>query len=212
MTTAAWVCIGIGGVLAGADWVAVALGRRVAEYVCKPAAIAALIVAAAVLQPAHASARPWFVAALALSLAGDVFLMLPADLFVPGLAAFLLAHIAYIVGLVSLGGPTRWLLAAVPVVAIAAVTIGGRVLAEVRRGAEPALMAPVALYMAVISATVACALAYGPWIAGGAAVSFYLSDALIAWDRFVDPVPHARVAIMTTYHLAQFGFVASLVR
>ena len=43
--------------------------------------------------------RAWFVAALVLSLAGDVFLMLPKDLFVFGLGAFLLGHLAYIVGL-----------------------------------------------------------------------------------------------------------------
>ena len=43
--------------------------------------------------------RAWFVAALVLSLAGDVFLMLPKDLFVFGLGSFLLGHIAYIVGM-----------------------------------------------------------------------------------------------------------------
>ena len=45
------------------------------------------------------AARPWFVAALALSLVGDVLLMLPRERFVGGLVAFLLAHLAYIVGL-----------------------------------------------------------------------------------------------------------------
>ena len=43
--------------------------------------------------------RAWFVAALVLSLVGDVFLMLPQDLFVFGLGSFLLGHIAYIVGM-----------------------------------------------------------------------------------------------------------------
>ena len=32
------------------------------------------------------------------SLAGDVFLMLPRDAFVAGLAAFLVAHVCYVVG------------------------------------------------------------------------------------------------------------------
>ena len=36
------------------------------------------------------------VAALSLSLAGDVLLMVRKDLFVAGLAAFLLAHLAYV--------------------------------------------------------------------------------------------------------------------
>lgn len=37
---------------------------------------------------------PWLLAALATSLAGAVFLLLPG-LFIPGLLAFLLAHLAY---------------------------------------------------------------------------------------------------------------------
>jgi alkylglycerol monooxygenase len=41
------------------------------------------------------SGRLWLLAALAGSLAGDVFLLFPGY-FVPGLAAFLLAHVAYL--------------------------------------------------------------------------------------------------------------------
>ena len=40
---------------------------------------------------------------------------------------------------------------------------------------------------------------------------FYVSDALIAWNRFVAETRHGRVAIMVTYHLAQMGLVLSLV-
>ena len=42
--------------------------------------------------------RAWWVAAIVLSLLGDVFLMLPSDRFVFGLVSFLLAHLAYIGG------------------------------------------------------------------------------------------------------------------
>src|SRR5690606_15697068 len=90
-------------VVAVVDWIAVARGDRRTEYIAKPLTMVVLIGAALVLDPAHGTARTWFVAALALSLLGDVFLMLPRDRFVPGLASFLLAHIAYIVGLVVLG-------------------------------------------------------------------------------------------------------------
>ena len=40
---------------------------------------------------------------------------------------------------------------------------------------------------------------------------FYVSDALIAWNRFVRETPHAHVSIMVTYHLAQVASVLSLV-
>src|SRR5207248_7365578 len=72
-------------------------------YVCKPAALAALVVAGSVLHPYDGTTRWWFVVALVFSLAGDVFLMLPRDLFVAGLASFLVGHVAYVVGLVAHG-------------------------------------------------------------------------------------------------------------
>ena len=52
------------------------------------------------LDPFDSAVRAWFVAALVLCLAGDVFLMLPKDLFVAGLASFLLGHLCYVAGLV----------------------------------------------------------------------------------------------------------------
>src|SRR4051812_11194553 len=78
-------------VFAVGDWVAAARKRRALEYVCKPATLAALLVAASALDPAAGadSRRSWFVVALVFCLAGDVLLMLPQDLFVAGLAAFL---------------------------------------------------------------------------------------------------------------------------
>ena len=59
-------------------------------------------------------------AALVLCLAGDVFLMLPADRFVPGLASFLLAHLAFTVGFLLEPGDVAAVLV-VGVVLVAAV-------------------------------------------------------------------------------------------
>lgn len=42
------------------------------------------------------------------------------------------------------------------------------------------------------------------------AVHFMVSDSLIAGNRFVKSVAHARLTIMTTYHLAQGALVLSL--
>ena len=67
-------------------------------------------------------------------------------------------------------------------------------------------------YMAVISAMVTCALATGNVLAAAGASLFFVSDALIAWNRFVRPLAWAPVAIMVTYHLGQAGLVTSLVR
>jgi uncharacterized membrane protein YhhN len=42
------------------------------------------------------------------------------------------------------------------------------------------------------------------------AVLFYASDALIAWNRFVQPRPWMPLAIIVTYHVGQAALVLSL--
>jgi uncharacterized membrane protein YhhN len=211
VTTAATVLLVAAGLVAVADWVAVGRGFTRLEYVCKPGALVLLIAVALTLDPAQGDVRAWFVAALVLSLAGDVLLMLPADRFVPGLASFLLAHVAYVVGLnlhgVSIGAIA---LAAIPVAAVAAV-LAVRILSAMTTNGNRELIAPVVAYMVVISAMVTSALAsVNAWAVVGAGL-FFASDALIAETRFVRPVtPTLRVAIMVTYHLGQAGLVLSL--
>jgi uncharacterized membrane protein YhhN len=204
----------VAAVFAVGDWVAKARRNRPLEYVCKPGTLAALIVAACVLDPAAGadSRRAWFVVALCFSLLGDVFLMLDEwrDLFVVGLGAFLLAHVAYIVGFFTdPPGARAWIVAAVVVVAV----LGPVAVRIVRSlGAEPELRVPVVAYIIVISVMVATALATGNVVAAAGAVLFASSDSMIAWNRFVRPFPQADVAIMVTYHLGQAALVLSLLR
>jgi len=42
------------------------------------------------------------------------------------------------------------------------------------------------------------------------ALLFFASDAVLGWNRFVQPLPNARIIIMTTYHLGQIGLVLAL--
>jgi uncharacterized membrane protein YhhN len=212
VTAAAWALLGATGLLALGDWVAVAGARKWLEYVCKPGTLGVLVGLAVVVDPTHGDTRVWFVVALVLSLAGDVFLMLPADRFVAGLATFLLAHVAYVVGLTRHGGSAVALLvAAIPVVIVAA-GLGARFLRAARAAAQGRLVGPLVAYMAVIAAMVTCALASGGVLAGGGAVLFMASDALIAETRFVGSWRWAPVVIMVTYHLGQTGLTLSLVR
>jgi len=120
VTPGAWALLGLAGLLAAGDWLAVARGSTGLEYVWKPGALVALVGVAATLDPSYGDVRAWVVVALLLSLAGDVLLMLPSDRFVAGLASFLLAHIAYVVGLTRHGGSAAAVaIAAIPVVAVA---------------------------------------------------------------------------------------------
>ncbi len=235
MTAGAWALLGLVGLLAAGDWLAVARGNMGLEYVCKPGALAALVGVASTLDPTYGDVRAWFVLALLLSLAGDVFLMLPSDRFVAGLASFLLAHVAYVVGLTRHGGSAAFVaIAAIPVVAVAAL-LGVRFLRAARAAGQRELVGPLVAYMAVIAAMVACALASGIALAAVGAVLFMASDALIAETRFVGSrgdggfadrrrrsrslrrrperlMTWAPVVIIVTYHLGQVGLTLSLVR
>ena len=209
MTSAAWLFVAAAGLFAAADWLAVADRLKRLEYIAKPATICALIGAAITLTP-HNDARRWaFVVALAFSLAGDIFLMLPRDYFVPGLASFLVAHIAYVVGLRIGASELRPLVvSAIPVVVVAAL-LGGRIIRALR-DRYPDLVAPVAAYIGVIAVMVASALATGEPYAAFGAVFFMASDSLIAWNRFVTLLAWAPLTIIVTYHIAQALLVLSL--
>lgn len=212
LTTASTITLALAGVAALVNWWAVTVGRRWAEWVSKPAVMVLLVAVALLMHPSSHRVQAWIVIGLVCSLAGDVFLMLPRERFIEGLAAFLVGHLAYVVAL-SLDH-TTWLGTGVAFVAVAiSVAVVGRVVVRsVHAGAHPELTGPVIVYLVVISTMVVAACGTGnPWAIGGA-VCFYASDAILSWDKFVRPLEFGRPAIMSTYHLAQFGLTLSLVR
>lgn len=218
VNVATWIAFAVAFVFAVGDWTAKARSPRAGsalEYLCKPATLAALTFAAGLLDPvadAH-TRRVWFVVALVFSLGGDVLLMLPRDLFVPGLAAFLVGHVCYLIGFWTHGPSAVGFVVAAVVTLVFVVPLGARILGAITHNGLPTdLRVAVAVYMTVISAMVATALATGNVVAGVGAVLFAASDSMIAWDRFVLPLRWAPVVIMVTYHLGQAGLVASLLR
>jgi len=210
MTTGAWIALAAAAVFAICDWHSRLRHNRSLQYFAKPAALVALICVVLLVDPADATRRAWFVAALACGLAGDVLLMLPSDRFVAGLAAFLVGHVLYIAGFMTDPPSSTAVLVCVAAVVAAMVPVSVRILAGLRSGGHGALVGPVAAYMVVIGAMWASALGSGIWIAGAGGGLFVASDSLIAWDRFVRPMRWAGVAIMVTYHLAQAGLAFSL--
>lgn len=209
MSAAAWAALAVAGLIAALNWVAVARGVRRLEYVTKPGVMLALIALAVVIHPVNAIERSFFVVALALGLVSDVFLMLPQDLFLFGLAAALLEHLAYIAGFRTRELHVAYLLGAA---AIALCSVGV-VLPAIYRALNrdhPQLLAPVILYVAVIAAMVASAGGTGSPIALAGAVLFFCSDAVLAWNRFVTPIPLGRVVNIVPYHVGQALLVLSL--
>ena len=150
-------------------------------------------------------------AGLVVSALGD--LLLEMGFFLPGLLAFLAAHVAYVAAFLSADRRPA-LGRALPLVAW-----GAGALALLRPGLGPMAL-PVAVYVAVICAmmwraaarvgspgTPALAALLG--LAG--AVAFGASDTLIAFDRFATPIPGVRWPIMILYWLGQTGLAASAV-
>lgn len=209
MNPAAAIAMVVFGASAAGDWFAVASSSKRLQYLFKPLALIALVLAAIVLDPTDDARRALFVLALVLSLAGDVFLMLPRDLFVAGLGSFLLAHLAYIAGFAQDGGSLGAIALSFVVIAAGVGLLGVRIV-DGARGADRRLAAPVSIYILAIVVMAAMAVADGSLLAATGALLFLVSDSLIGWTRFMQPVPWAPVTIMVTYHAAQFLLVLSL--
>lgn len=153
-------------------------------------ALSLLFVVAAALQPSGNNVYYWVIlAGLTLSLAGDVLLALRGKhMFLAGLVAFLLAHVAYLIAFFSLGVPnplTGW---GGALTVIVGTTVFNRL-----RPKLGGLFWPVLAYMLVITTMVIGAFT----VAGtedldarcralvvGGAVLFYASDLFVARQRF----------------------------
>lgn len=219
MTGSAWLLLALFVAVAAIDWMAVQIQNKPLEYLAKPGCMAFLIGAALAIDPASDAARAALVVALVLSTLGDVFLMLPGrqpdstgpNLFVAGLASFLLAHVAYVAGFaIEDVEPIGLAVGLVPVLVVLA-AIGRTVVRAVQRSDESELTAPVTAYVLVISAMLLFAFGTLDARAMVGAVLFAGSDSLIAWERFIRPRPGGPLTIIVTYHLAQALLVTSFV-
>lgn len=214
-----WIWWGVAFLTAVVDWFAVARGIRRLRYFFKPLVMVLVIVGAAMVTVAGSGLqRPgFFLAAFGLSLLGDVFLMLPGERwFIPGLGSFLVAHLCFIVGLNPQlpAVASAWLL--LPI-ALVAVVVLRRILAALRESGLSSLHGPVLVYGVVLSLTLFSG--WASWwridwpvtacLAASIGVTlFFLSDLMLAWERFVQPSRTLRVAVIVTYHLAQMSLAA----
>ncbi|MEJ2561543.1 MAG: lysoplasmalogenase [Anaerolineales bacterium] len=203
------------------DWIAVARQNRTLEIVAKPATLLALCVWFGSYPAARSSTvGVLFLLGLVFSLLGDIFLLFPEVHFLKGLIAFLLAHLLYIAAFNSTG-PILTLpaiLLAVPIV-IAALLILRRLIASLKEHGNEAMIVPVSVYALVLSLTLWSAsttLFRNDWslragtLAAAGGVLFFVSDASIAWNRFVGPHWGGRLFEIVTYHLAQIGLAAGI--
>ena len=120
-----------------------------------------------------------------------------------------------IILILDMGTPLR-LRAPLPAAAVtaAAAVVGAGLLLFLFAGIVPRVASSVertgvALYGTVIAAMLLSVLFYRGRYAPGfrvAALLFVFSDATIAWNKFVEPLPDATLRIMSTYYAAQYLF------
>lgn len=142
-------------------------------------------------------------AAFLLSAAGDA--VGARGLFIPQMAFFALAHVAYMVWFLPRARRKPRITTVAVVVPLLVFLFAG----IVPRAAVPAECIGVAIYGAVIAGMFYSVLQYdGPHAAGFrcAALLFVFSDSVIAWNRFIGPVPSRTYVVMITYYLAQYLF------
>lgn len=191
------------------------------EYIAKPAVMICLFLWLYTSTGLQGNTL-WFGLGILFSLAGDILLMTSLNrAFLFGLLAFLLAHLFYISGFGSeLTAMTAWSLILAIFIAINVGRLLRRIVGAMRSKGEAHRVVPVILYGTVISVMLYAAMStiYNPaWTTGAAffvslgAFLFCTSDALLAWDRFVSPVPNGRVWNIVLYHLGQIGLIAGVI-
>lgn len=189
--------------------------RRALFYLAKPLTTLLILALAWVSLSALPQYRAWVMAALLCCLVGDIALMLKGTRpFVLGLSAFLIGHLLLIAAFVT-GLPLTPLQLPLPTLLGAAVFLllvtGYAAWLLPRTGKlKPAVL----LYLSVLSLMVLAALLRAAlsergaddWVLLGALL-FALSDAVLAWRKFVATPWWGQPATLLSYYLA-IGLIA----
>lgn len=199
------------------DWASTWKGWKVRLYVAKPATLIFLILWT-LQMTGWQGGMLWFGIALCFSLLGDILLMLNPRYFMGGLGAFLLAHLAFLVGFNQSPAP---LSLGVMLVAVLVGISAARVIRSLRPGilqvprGKRFLSAVVAygLTLTLMLLSALLTLFRSDWasphtlLVSAGAVLFFVSDTTLAYDRFVRKLKHGQSYVHLTYHLAQFGLM-----
>ncbi len=155
--------------------------------------------------------RTLIAAGLLCSLVGDVFLMLPANLFLPGLTAFFCAHIFFLTAFTIKCGIMQnksLLLMLLPAALI---------MPLFWPGVPSDLRVPVILYLLIITAMTMQAAGRAlllrnksGWLAMFGALLFFCSDALLAINRFGVKLPESGLWVLGAYYPAQWLIASSV--
>ena len=202
------VSLRLGLVAAATYLIAHSLGWHTLALAMKPAPVLCLL---AFLLPVRNRDATLIAGGLLLSAIGDLLLAASPALFLPGLVAFLLAHVAYIAAFLGRTSEPA-LRRLVPVVLFSGLAF------HVLEPHLGAMRGPVIAYVVVISMMLWRAGAQigadrtgglSAWLATVGAWSFAISDLMVAWSRFVNPEAGLQFPLMLLYWAGQTAIVSS---
>ncbi|MYM68851.1 lysoplasmalogenase [Pseudoduganella sp. FT55W] len=183
------------------------------HYIFKPLTtilVWAMVWRVTTVQPLY---RKAILAALLLSLCGDVFLMLPMRFgFELGLASFLIAHLFFLRAFTRdapLFGKR------LPLILLLALSVAN--LLVLWPGVGPGLQLPVLAYMlclvAMTAQAVSRALSLGTVdgrLAACGGIAFLISDTTLAYNKFHAPVPASTLLVLGSYYAALYLIALSV--
>ncbi len=201
--------------------IAVRMNLRKLEYAAKPAVMVCLFLWLYVSTGMQGSTF-WFGVGILFSLVGDVLLMTAPDrLFLFGLIAFLFAHTGYIIGFSrEITTTSVWSFILLIFIAIGASRLLRRIVGAMQAKGQNQLIVPVVIYGIVISVMLYAAMSTiydQSWKTNAAlfvslgAFLFWISDLILAWNRFVSPINNGRLFNMAIYHLGQIALIAGVI-
>lgn len=227
MINAFWLMIGFVLTTFLLDWLAVGFSWKTLERILKPLALVMVIIWTL-------TAVEWtvdlvvllLVLGQGLGLIGDVLLQLDKRWFLWGLAAFLLGHLFYLslLGLIFAQAFrssayldfSTWIILLSVVVWVGIIAGFYVIFSPVKyeSSRSPVLWVAIQVYgwilsilmvFSILGVLISSTLSIKLLLLPTGAILFFISDSLLAYDRFRKTLPNSRVYIMITYHLAQFG-------
>jgi uncharacterized membrane protein YhhN len=216
-----YILIILAFIFAGLESLALWKGWHKLEYLAKPAVMVCLLVWLFTTAGLH-GALLWFGIGILFSLAGDIALMFVDRFFIPGLIAFLLAHIAYLIGFNTPLPQTTmvWSIILAVVLGLGSVRVLRRIVGSIRAKGQNRLVVPIIIYGTMITLMLLAAMltlfrldwnATAAVLVSFGAALFYFSDIALAWHRFVSPIRNGRMLNIGMYHLAQIAIIVGVV-
>ncbi len=217
MTAVNWICILLAitvPLLIGAEF----KGNQTQRFILKPLSTTLLVVIiliAMVFDPGNLPFKTAILVGMLFCFGGDIALMFDSKkAFMAGLVLFLIGHVIYTAALVSFNG---FFFSGIPATA-AVILIGLPIYGYLHSGLGD-MKVPVIAYMIVISFMLNSAIltfkseyfnSTQAWLLAVGAALFYLSDIMLAINKFKRPFKLNRIGLLF-YYAGQLGIALSTV-